>query len=59
MRRTATQLFDENGTLVADTEWARIIDRFVPWALTELARYASALTPLRHQAKNLREVPGA
>jgi NAD(P)H-dependent FMN reductase len=55
----AEQLFDENGTLVKDTEWARILDRFVPWALAELVRYASALTPLRHQAKNLREVLNA
>jgi NAD(P)H-dependent FMN reductase len=52
----AEQLFDESGTLVADSEWARIIDRFVPWALAELVRYASALAPLRQQAKNLREV---
>jgi NAD(P)H-dependent FMN reductase len=52
----AELLFDENGTLVSDTEWARIIDRFIPWALTELSRYAAALAPLRHQAKNLREV---
>lgn len=52
----AEQLFDENGTLVSDTEWARIIDRVIPWALIELSRYAAALAPLRHQAKNLREV---
>jgi NAD(P)H-dependent FMN reductase len=55
----AEQLFDENGTLVADTEWARIIDRFIPWSLAELVRYASALAPLRHQAKSLREALNA
>jgi NAD(P)H-dependent FMN reductase len=54
----AEKLFDESGTLVADTEWARIIDRFVPWALAELVRYAAALAPLRHQATNLREALG-
>jgi hypothetical protein len=52
----AEQLFDVNGILVQDTEWARIIDRFVPWALAELVRYASALAPLRGQARNLRDV---
>lgn len=55
----AERLFDEKGTLVEDTEWARILDRFIPWALAELVRYASALAPLRHQAKSLREVLGA
>lgn len=52
----AEQLFNQNGTLVEDSEWARIIDRFIPWALGELARYATALAPLRRQTKNLREV---
>jgi NAD(P)H-dependent FMN reductase len=52
----AEQLIDESGTLVADTDWARIIDRFIPWSLAELVRYASALAPLRRQARNLREV---
>jgi NAD(P)H-dependent FMN reductase len=55
----AEQLFDENGTLAADTEWARIIDRFMPWSLNELARYASALAPLRREAKTLREALSA
>ncbi|HEX4212949.1 MAG TPA: NAD(P)H-dependent oxidoreductase [Candidatus Dormibacteraeota bacterium] len=52
----AERLFDESGALVADTEWARIIARFVPWSLAELVRYASALAPLRDQARTLREV---
>jgi NAD(P)H-dependent FMN reductase len=55
----AERLFDEHGTLVEDTDWARILDRFIPWALAELVRYASALAPLRHQAKSLREALGA
>jgi len=55
----AEQLFDESGILVADTEWARIIDRYMPWSLGELARYASALAPLRHEAKTLREALSA
>lgn len=55
----AERLFDENGTLVEDTDWARIVDRFIPWALAELVRYAVALAPLRHQAKSLREAPEA
>jgi NAD(P)H-dependent FMN reductase len=52
----AERLFDEAGTLVEDSEWARIIDRYVPWALNELVRYATALAPLRQQATSLREV---
>ena len=55
----AEQLFDENGSLAADTEWARIIDRFMPWSLGELVRYASALAPLRREAKTLREALSA
>ena len=55
----AERLFDEHGTLVEDTDWGRILDRFIPWALAELVRYAAALAPLRQQAKSLREVLGA
>jgi NAD(P)H-dependent FMN reductase len=54
----AERLFDEEGTLVADTEWARIIDRFVPWSLAELVRYAAALAPLRNRERSLREALG-
>ena len=52
----AERLFDEDGTLVEDSEWGQIIDRFVPWALGDLVRHAAALAPLRQDAKNLREV---
>lgn len=55
----AEKLFDENGTLVEDSEWARIIDRYMPWALGELVRYAAALAPLRCEAKTLREAVSA
>lgn len=55
----AEQLFDETGTLVADTEWARIIDRFMPWSLGELVRHAAALAPLRRHTTSLREALNA
>jgi NAD(P)H-dependent FMN reductase len=55
----AEQLFDEEGALVADTDWARIIDRYIPWSLGELIRYASALAPLRRESKTLREALSA
>lgn len=55
----AEKLFDENGTLVEDSEWSRIIDRYLPWALKELVRHAAALAPLYQQATGLREVLNA
>jgi hypothetical protein len=55
----AEQLFDENGTLVEDTDWARIIDRYMPWSLNELTRYAAALAPLRQDAISLRDAVSA
>lgn len=55
----AEQLLDENGTLVAGTEWARIIDRFMTWSLDGLVRYASALAPLRHEATTLQQALSA
>jgi hypothetical protein len=51
----AEQLFNEDGHLTADTEWARIIDRYVPWSLGELVRYAAALAALRRDGTTLRE----
>lgn len=55
----AEQLFAEDGALVADSDWARIIDRYMPWALGELTRYAAALAPLRSQATSLRDAISA
>ncbi len=55
----AEQLFDENGILVADTDWARIIDRYMPWSLHELVRHAAALAPLRQEATSLRDAISA
>jgi len=55
----AEQLFDGSGALAEDSEWARIIDRYMPWALGELARYAAALAPLRREGKTLREAVSA
>jgi len=48
------QFFEEDGQLTSDSEWARIIDRYMPRSLGELIRYA-ALAPLRRDATTLRE----
>jgi NAD(P)H-dependent FMN reductase len=46
----ADQLLAPDGTMVATTDFARKVEQFVPWCLSELARYATALRPLRTAA---------
>jgi len=51
----AEHLFDEDGQLTSDNEWARIIDQYMPSSLGELIRSAAAFAPLRRDATTLRE----
>jgi chromate reductase len=43
----ADTLLNEDGTLAQDSPWAAKVSAFVPWSLTELARYASLLRQAR------------
>ncbi len=45
----ADQLLDIDGTLVAESRFARIIGRYLPYLLRELVHYAAALRPLRQE----------
>lgn len=45
----AEQLLDPDGSLVAESRFARIAAQFVPYMLRELVRYAAALRPLRQE----------
>jgi len=55
----AEKLFDENGVMVEDSEWGRIIDRYMPWALNELVRHAAVLAPLHSEKTSLRDALNA
>jgi chromate reductase len=43
----ADTLLREDGTLAEDSRWAAKVSAFVPWSLTELARYAGLLRQAR------------
>jgi len=43
----AEQLLDPDGSLIAESRFARIIAQILPYMLRELAHYAAALRPLR------------
>jgi NAD(P)H-dependent FMN reductase len=43
----ADRLLNEDGTLAEDTPWAGKVAAFIPWSLTELARYAALLREAR------------
>jgi NAD(P)H-dependent FMN reductase len=43
----ADRLLHEDGTLAEDGQWAAKVSAFVPWSLTELARYAALLRQAR------------
>jgi NAD(P)H-dependent FMN reductase len=43
----ADTLLDEDGVLTEQTPWAAKVAAFVPWSLTELARYAALLRQAR------------
>jgi NAD(P)H-dependent FMN reductase len=45
----AEQLLDPDGSLAAESRFARIIAQMLPYMLRELARYAAALRPLRQE----------
>jgi NAD(P)H-dependent FMN reductase len=45
----ADQLLDPDGAMVADSRFARIIAQILPYMLRELAQYATALGPVRHE----------
>jgi len=45
----AEQLLNPDGGLAADSRFARIVARYVPYMLRELAHYAAALRPLRQE----------
>jgi NAD(P)H-dependent FMN reductase len=45
----AEQLLDPDGSLVAESRFARIIGQLLPYMLRELAHYAAALRPLREE----------
>jgi chromate reductase, NAD(P)H dehydrogenase (quinone) len=45
----AEQLFDPDGSLVAESRFARIVAQFLPYILRELVHYAAALRPLRQE----------
>ena len=45
----AEQLFDPDGTLVAESGFARVIAAYLPHILRELVAYATALRPLRQE----------
>jgi NAD(P)H-dependent FMN reductase len=46
----ADTLLNEDGTLAEDSRWAAKVAAFVPWSLTELARYADLLRQARVRA---------
>jgi len=43
----ADTLLDVDGMLTEQTPWAAKVSAFVPWSLTELARYAALLRQAR------------
>jgi NAD(P)H-dependent FMN reductase len=43
----ADRLLDEDGQLAEDGPWAAKVCAFIPWSLTELARYAALLSQAR------------
>jgi NAD(P)H-dependent FMN reductase len=43
----ADTVLHEDGTLAEDSPWAAKVSAFIPWSLTELARYASLLRQAR------------
>jgi NAD(P)H-dependent FMN reductase len=43
----ADRLLNEDGTLAEDGPWAAKVSAFIPWSLTELARYAALLREAR------------
>jgi NAD(P)H-dependent FMN reductase len=43
----ADRLLHEDGTLAEDGPWAAKVSAFIPWSLTELARYAALLRQAR------------
>jgi len=45
----ADQLLDPDGSLVAESAFARTIAQYLPYLLRELAHYAAALRPLRQE----------
>ncbi|HXL88260.1 MAG TPA: hypothetical protein VN969_04640 [Streptosporangiaceae bacterium] len=42
-----TPLLNEGGTMAQESPWAARVSAFVPWSLTELARYADLLRQAR------------
>jgi hypothetical protein len=45
----ADQLLDPDGSMVAESRFAKITALYVPYMLRELAHYAAALRPLRQE----------
>jgi hypothetical protein len=45
----AEQLLDPDGSLVADSRFAKIVAQLQPYMLRELVRYAAALRPVRQE----------
>lgn len=45
----AEQLLDPDGSLVAESRFAKIVAQYVPYMLRELVHYAAALRPLRQE----------
>jgi NAD(P)H-dependent FMN reductase len=45
----AERLLDPDGGLVAESRYATVVARYLPYMLRELARYAAALRPLRQE----------
>jgi NAD(P)H-dependent FMN reductase len=45
----AEQLLDPDGSLVAESRFARVVAQFLPFVLRELVQYAAALRPLRQE----------
>jgi NAD(P)H-dependent FMN reductase len=45
----AEQLLDPDGSLVADSRFAKIVAQFQPYMLRELVQYAVALRPVRQE----------
>jgi NAD(P)H-dependent FMN reductase len=45
----AEQLLDPDGSMIAESRFARIIAQLLPYMLRELVRYAAVLRPLRQE----------
>jgi NAD(P)H-dependent FMN reductase len=48
----AEQLLDTDGSLVADSRFAKIVEQFQPYMLRELVQYAAALRPVRQEVNS-------